>query len=249
VARHVQRPLPPEVAIAATEVLEAAGFGVVIPRRTLCCGRPLYDYGMLTLARRQLRRILDGLRPEIRSGTPVVALEPSCGAVFRDELLGMLPDDEDAKRLARLTSSLGELLAREAPDWRPERLGARALVHLHCHQKATTDTDCDLQVLDRLGVDAEVLDSGCCGVAGSFGYEPGDRYDVSMKAGERVLLPRVREAPADTLIVTDGFSCRSQIEHATDRTSLHLAQVAHAALRTSGRPARPPELTHMGRVS
>jgi FAD/FMN-containing dehydrogenase/Fe-S oxidoreductase len=243
----------PEVAIAATEVLQAAGFHVVIPERTLCCGRPLYDYGMLTLARRQLRQILEVLRPEVQAGTPVVTLEPSCGAVFRDELLGMLPDDEDAKRLARLTCSLGEFLAREAPDWSPPRLERRALVHLHCHEKATSDTDCDLEVLERLGVDAEVLDSGCCGLAGSFGYEPGDPYDVSMKAGERVLLPSVRAAPADTMIVTNGFSCRSQIEHATQRTPLHLAQVARAALRAdgavAGRPIRRPEHSLEGRVS
>jgi FAD/FMN-containing dehydrogenase/Fe-S oxidoreductase len=221
----------PEVAIAATEVLEAAGCEVVVPEKMLCCGRPLSDYGMLTLARRQLRQILEALRPEIQAGTPVVALEPSCGAVFRDELIQMLPSDEDAKRLNRLTSSLGEFLARELPDWRPPALGRPALMHLHCHQKATSDTDCDQQVLERLGVDAEVLDSGCCGVAGSFGYEPGDPYEVSMKAGERVLLPRVREAQQDTLIVTDGFSCRSQIEHGTERHPLHLAQVARMALR------------------
>jgi FAD/FMN-containing dehydrogenase/Fe-S oxidoreductase len=220
----------PEVAIAAVEVLEAAGFEVAVPERTLCCGRPLYDYGMLTLARRQLHQLLRALRPELQAGTPIVALEPSCGAVFRDELVQMLPDDEDAKRLNRLAVSLGEFLAREAPDWRPAPLARRALVHLHCHQKATTDTDCDLAVLERLGVDAEVLDSGCCGVAGSFGYHDGEPYAVSVEAGERVLLPAVRDADADTLIVTDGFSCRSQIEHGSARQPLHLAQVARAAL-------------------
>jgi Fe-S oxidoreductase len=224
----------PEVAIAAVEVLEAAGFEVVVPERALCCGRPLYDYGMLRLARRQLHQILDALRPEIEAGTQVVALEPSCGAVFRDELTEMLPDDEDAKRLARQTHSLGEFLAREAPDWRPPTLNREALVHLHCHQRATTDTDCDRAVLQRLGLRAEVLDSGCCGVAGSFGYEPGDKYEVSVKAGERVLLPAVRAASADTLIVTDGFSCRSQIEHGSDRRPMHLAQVIQAALHADG---------------
>jgi FAD/FMN-containing dehydrogenase/Fe-S oxidoreductase len=221
----------PEVAIAAVEVLEAAGFEVVLPERPLCCGRPLYDYGMLTLAERQLRRVLDALRPEIQAGTPVVALEPSCGAVFRDELIEMLPDDEDGKRLARLTCSLGELLAREAPGFAPGRLERRALVHLHCHQKATADTACDRDVLERLGLDVEVLDSGCCGLAGSFGYQPGEPYEVSLKAGERVLLPAVRAAAPETMIVTDGFSCRSQIEHGSERGTLHLAQVLQAALR------------------
>jgi Fe-S oxidoreductase len=223
----------PEVAIAAVETLEAAGFDVAVPERPLCCGRPLYDYGMLTLARRQLRQILGALRDEIQAGTPVVALEPSCGAVFRDELLEMLPADEDAKRLARLTCSLGELLDREAPDFAPPPLRRHALVHLHCHQKATSDTACDLRVLERLGLDVEVLESGCCGLAGSFGYEAGEPYDVSMKAGERVLLPAVRDADSQTLVVTDGFSCRSQIEHGAERGAMHLAQVAQAALRAS----------------
>ena len=220
-----------EVGRAAVEVLEDAGFEVAIPEQTLCCGRPLYDYGMLDLARRQLRQLLDALRPELQAGTPVIALEPSCGAVFRDELVSMLPDDEDAKRLERLSSSLGEFFAKEAPDYRPQGAkGREAVVHLHCHQKATTDTDCDLEVLRRLGIEAEVLDSGCCGVAGSFGYEAGEPYDVSVKAGERVLLPAVREADADTLVLTDGFSCRSQIEHGTERSSLHIAQVLRLAM-------------------
>jgi Fe-S oxidoreductase len=203
----------PEVAIAATEVLESAGFRVLVPDRSLCCGRPLYDYGMLKLARRLLRRILDGLREEIRRGTPVVALEPSCGAVFRNELTNMLPDDEDAKRLARQTFTLGEFLAKHAADWEMPRLERKALVHFHCHQRAASDTDCDRTVLDRLGLDYEVLDDGCCGLAGSFGYERGERYEVSIKAGEKTLLPAVRAASPHTLLMTDGFSCRSQIEH------------------------------------
>jgi Fe-S oxidoreductase len=225
----------PEVAIAAVEVLEAAGFEVTVPQQALCCGRPLYDYGMLGLARRQLRQILDALRPQIEAGIPVVAIEPSCGAVFRDELMQLFPDDEDAKRLNRLTCSLAELLQREASDWRPPQLRRKTLVHLHCHQKATSDTDCDTALLERLGLDVEVLDSGCCGLAGSFGYEAGEPYEVSIKAGERVLLPAVREAPADTLIVTDGFSCRSQIEHGTERESLHIAQVIQLALEEGSR--------------
>ncbi len=233
----------PEVAIAATEVLEAAGCEVVIPGRSLCCGRPLYDYGMLTLARRQLRQILGALRAEIEAGTPVVVLEPSCGAVFRDELPSLLPDDEDGKRLTRQTMTLGEYLARLGEDWSAPRLERKALVHLHCHQRATSDTDCDLSVLERLGIDAEVIDSGCCGLAGSFGYERGEKYAVSMAVGEQRLLPAVRAASEHALLVSDGFSCRSQIEHATERRPLHLAEVAHLALRTgpNGPAAGRPE--------
>jgi FAD/FMN-containing dehydrogenase/Fe-S oxidoreductase len=234
----------PEVAIAGTETLEAAGFQVILPEVSLCCGRPLYDYGMLRLARRLLRRVLDGLRDEIRAGTPVVALEPSCGAVFRNELVNMLPDDEDAKRLARQTFTLGEFLARCAPDWEIPRLERKALVHFHCHQRATSDTDCDQAVLDRLELDYEVLDDGCCGLAGSFGYERGERYEVSIKAGEQKLLPAVRDASPHTLLLTDGFSCRSQIEHGSERSALHLAQVIQMAARegpngpTAARPER-----------
>jgi Fe-S oxidoreductase len=177
------------------------------------------------------------LDTEIEAGTPVVALEPSCGAVLRDELQNMLPHDEDAKRLGRLTMSLAEFLARRTDEWPLPTLDRRALVHLHCHQKATSDTDCDMRVLDRLGLDWELIDSGCCGLAGSFGYEAGEKYEVSMKAGEQVLLPAVREAPKHALIVTDGFSCRSQIKHGTDRQALHLAQVLQLAIREGGRPA------------
>jgi Fe-S oxidoreductase len=225
----------PEVAIAATEVLEAAGFDVTLPRAGLCCGRPLYDYGMLRLARRLLHGVLDGMREDIRAGTPVIALEPSCGAVFRNELTNMLPDDEDAKRLARQTFTFGEFIARQAGDWELPRLDRKALVHLHCHQRATSDTDCDLAVLDRLGLDYELLDTGCCGLAGSFGYEAGERYEVSMKAGEQLLLPSVRRASPHTLLLTDGFSCRSQIRHGADRGAIHLAQAVRMALDSTGR--------------
>jgi len=210
----------------------------------------LYDYGFLNMAKRWLRQILDQLAEEIEAGVPLVALEPSCGAVFRNELTAMLPDDEDAKRLARQTYTLGEFLAVLAEDWEMPRLERTALVHLHCHQRATSDTDCDRAVLDRLGLDYELLDDGCCGLAGSFGYERGERYEVSVKAGERILLPKVRDASPHTLILTDGFSCRSQIEQGTDRGALHLAQVVQMALREGpngpavARPeeryARPP---------
>jgi FAD/FMN-containing dehydrogenase/Fe-S oxidoreductase len=237
----------PEVAIAATEVLESAGFQVVVPERSMCCGRPLYDYGMLRLARRLLHQVLDGLRDEIRAGTPVVALEPSCGAVFRNELTNMLPDDEDAKRLARQTLTLGEFLAQHAEDWEMPRLERKALVHFHCHQRATSDTDCDRAILDRLGLDYEVLDTGCCGLAGSFGYERGDRYEVSIKAGEQTLLPRIRESSPHTLVLTDGFSCHSQIDHGTERGALHLAQAIQMALREgpNGPSTRFPEARYL----
>jgi Fe-S oxidoreductase/FAD/FMN-containing dehydrogenase len=221
----------PETARAAVEVLEAAGFEVALPPRPLCCGRPLYDHGMLDLAKRRLRRILDVLAPEIAAGTPVVGLEPSCVAVFRDEMTGLLPDDPAAQRLARQTYLLAELLREKAPDWRPPRISGRAIVHGHCHQKALAGMDADEAILRRLGLDVEMLDAGCCGMAGSFGFERGERYAVSIACGERALLPAVRSTESADLVVADGFSCREQIVQGTGRRALHLAEVIQRALR------------------
>ncbi|HEX5387283.1 MAG TPA: FAD-linked oxidase C-terminal domain-containing protein [Gemmatimonadales bacterium] len=219
----------PETAEAAVEVLEAAGHRVLVPAGTVCCGRPLYDYGMLDRAARRLDHMLATLRPMIRAGVPVVCLEPSCAAVFRDELLGIRPNDEDAKRLSAQTFLLGEFLAR-SDDFKSPRLAGKAIVHAHCHQKAISDADADQKILRALGLEVDVLDAGCCGLAGSFGYER-DHYEVSMRAGEHVLLPAVRHAARSTIIVADGFSCRTQIAHATERRALHLGQVIQMAMR------------------
>jgi Fe-S oxidoreductase len=220
----------PATAQAATAVLEAAGYQVTIPGVSLCCGRPLYDYGMLGLAKRLLLKILHTLRGDIQRGVYVVGLEPSCVSVFRDELVNLLPHEEDAKRLKAQTFLLSELLARKAPAFDPPRLSARAVVHGHCHQKSVLGFDDEKAVLDKLGLEYRVLDSGCCGMAGAFGFERGEHYDVSIACGERVLLPAVRAAPSDTLIVANGFSCREQIAQTTDREAVHLAQVIKMAL-------------------
>jgi len=224
----------PETARAAVEVLEAAAYNVSIPAKPLCCGRPLYDYGMLGLARRQLRQILDVLRDDIRAGTPVVGLEPSCVAVFRDELVNLFPEDEDAQRLSRQALLLSEFIAQEKDQLSLPRLRGKAIVHGHCHEKTVLRAGDTEQVLRGMGLDVEVLDSGCCGMAGSFGFEAGERYEVSMKIGEHVLLPAVRETPSDTLLVAGGFSCREQIAQATGRRALHLAQVLQMALPERG---------------
>src|SRR5262249_50760205 len=161
-----------------------------------------------------LLRILDTLRPAIRSGVPIVGLEPSCVSVFRDEMVNLLPRDEDAQRLAQQVFTLSEYLERRG--WRPPALRGHALVHGHCHHKSVLKFDTDARWLDRLGLEVEIPDSGCCGMAGSFGFEA-RHYDVSMAVGERALLPAVRRAAADTLIIADGFSCREQIAQATGR--------------------------------
>ncbi len=217
----------PETGIAAVEVLEAAGYRVELPRRPLCCGRPLYDYGMLSSAKRLLAQILVALAPEIRAGVPVVGLEPSCVAVFRDELAGLFPHDENAKRLGKQTFLLSEFLQREG--YEPPRLAGRALVHGHCHHTAVMGMGDEQALLERLGLDVELLDSGCCGMAGAFGFER-DHYEVSIRAGERVLLPAVRTAAAETLVVAGGFSCREQIVQGTGRRPLHPAEVLQLAL-------------------
>ncbi len=221
----------PETLVAGVEVLEAAGFQVVLPRKSLCCGRPLYDYGMLGTAQRLLKEILANLREEIQAGTPVVGLEPSCVAVFRDELVNLFPHDQDAKRLKQQTFTLAEFLEHKAPDFEVPRLKRKALLHGHCHHKAIMKIKDENELLKKMELDFEMLKSGCCGMAGSFGFEKGEKYDVSIKAGERVLLPAVREAAKDTLIIADGFSCREQIEQETDRKGMHTAQVLQMALK------------------
>jgi FAD/FMN-containing dehydrogenase/Fe-S oxidoreductase len=221
----------PAVLAAAVEVLEAAGFAPVVPDRPLCCGRPLYDFGMLARAKRYLQRILRALGDDIRDGVPVVGLEPSCISVFRDELRNLFPTDLDAKRLSEQSFLLSEFLDRER--FRPPRkLGRKALVQLHCHHKSVLSTTAEERLLDALGLDAEILDSGCCGMAGSFGFERA-KYDVSEAIGERVLLPAVRDADERTLIVADGFSCREQVRQATGRTPVHLSQVLRMAVTGS----------------
>ena len=230
----------PETAVAAVEVLEACGFHVTIPQRSLCCGRPLYDFGMLDLAKSLWSQILDALHGDIKAGTPIRGLEPSCIAAFRDELLQMYPNQEDAKRLSSHMFTLSEFLDAKAAQVQLPGLHRKAIVHGHCHQKAVMGFHTEATIFKRIGLESEILDSGCCGMAGSFGFQPGEHYDVSLKVGERVLLPAVRSASKDTLVIADGFSCREQIAQTSDRHGLHLAQVLHMALRHGPRGIHGP---------
>jgi Fe-S oxidoreductase len=213
----------PAIAHAAVTVLEDAGFAVDIPRERLCCGRPLYDHGMLTAARRRLVEILESLRGEIEAGTPIIGLEPSCVSVFRDELLRFFPDDSLALKLSRQTLFLTEFLVKAG--WKPAApLQGRAIVHPHCHQRASLCLDDDIAVLKATGLDLTVLDAGCCGMAGAFGFER-DHVEISKAIGERVLLPAVRAAAPETCIVTNGFSCREQITQLAGRRVWHIAEL------------------------
>lgn len=219
----------PETAKAAVEVLEAAGHQVRLPRGVVCCGRPLYDFGLLPRAKRLLLRTLDILAAEIEAGLPVVVLEPSCAAVFRDELLNLLPDDQRAQRLSRQTFLLSEFLQKRAPEFQLPQLGRTALVHGHCHHKSIMKMTDEEAVLQRMGVEYYAPAAGCCGMAGSFGFER-ERYETSLAIGELDLLPAVRQAAPETLIVADGFSCREQIGQVTGRRTMHLAEVIRLGL-------------------
>jgi FAD/FMN-containing dehydrogenase/Fe-S oxidoreductase len=238
----------PDTAKAAVEVLETAGFSVLLPRAHLCCGRPLYDWGMLDRAKSLLLQTLDALQPAIAGEIPLVVLEPSCAAVFRDELLNLFPRDARARALSQQTFLLSEFLERKAKHFPLPKLDCQALVHGHCHHKSIMKMTDEEAVLRRMQIDFQTPAPGCCGMAGSFGFEQ-DKYDVSIAVGELELLPAVREAPQDWLIIADGFSCREQIAQCTDRHALHLAEVIQMALRED--PARfegaYPEITQVRR--
>src|SRR5580704_17461603 len=239
----------PATAKAAVEVLETAGFHVRIPRINLCCGRPLYDFGMLDRAEKLLLQILDELSPEIEAGIPVVGLEPSCVAVFRDELLNLFPHDERAQKLARQTFLLSEFLDFHSKDLHSKdqnsgnsplpQFPRKALLHGHCHHKSIMKMTAEESLLHRIGIDFTAPAPGCCGMAGSFGFER-DKYEISAAIGELELLPAVRKAPADWLIIADGFSCREQIAQGTGRHALHLAEALQMALRQTPEDAPPP---------
>jgi FAD/FMN-containing dehydrogenase/Fe-S oxidoreductase len=235
----------PGTAIATLEALEAAGYEVEVPARRVCCGRPLYDFGMLRRARRQLEELLEVLAPRVEAGLRVVGIEPSCVAVLRDELTDLLADDPRAKRVADATLMLSELFERDAVP--VPHLAAKAVMQGHCHHHAVMGLDAELSVLKRIGLDVERPDTGCCGMAGSFGFERGAPYEVSRAAGERGILPAVRAAPRDALVLADGFSCREQIAQGTDRRGLHLAEVLRLA-RAGGAGGAYPERRAAGEL-
>jgi FAD/FMN-containing dehydrogenase/Fe-S oxidoreductase len=215
----------PQVLGAAHEVLSSAGFQVQVPAKHICCGRPLYDFGFLDEARKYLLGVLERLGPQIDAGMPFVVLEPSCASVFRDELTNFFPANERAQRLAKQTFLLSEMLAHHAPGYRPPHLGGRQMVlHGHCHQKALMGMEDELGLLLATHAEVNMLDSGCCGMAGPFGFER-DKFEVSQALGERVLMPAVRAAAPETILVSDGFSCREQIRQNSPRHAVHLAEV------------------------
>ena len=206
---------------ATVALLENAGWQVEIPRRPVCCGRPLYAVGFLDLADRMWTRTMETLRPHVEAGTPIVGLEPSCVSSFRHELLQMRPDDPRARALSESTLLLSEFLVRE--DYQPPRIEGRAKVHAHCHHHAVMGADAELELLRRTGLEVEMLDNGCCGMAGDYGFRK-ETYEVAMQVGERAFLPGFREA-GEAIYVADGFSCREQARQATGRSPVTMPEL------------------------
>ncbi|MDA2803025.1 FAD-binding and (Fe-S)-binding domain-containing protein [Nocardiopsis suaedae] len=220
--------LEPRVPASAVRVLESAGFRVVLPKGPVCCGLTWVSTGQLGTARRVMRRSVRALEPFTRAGVPVVGLEPSCTAALRTDLKELLPG-EGAERTAASVHTLAGFLSEAAPDWEPPRVAGDALAQVHCHQHAVIGYDAERALMDRAGIRTRVLDSGCCGLAGNFGFEEG-HYAVSKAVGEQSLLPEVRGADPDTMVVADGFSCRTQVVQETGRTAVHLAEALASGL-------------------
>jgi FAD/FMN-containing dehydrogenase/Fe-S oxidoreductase len=225
----------PAVAAAAVAVLERLGYTVDLPPRDVCCGLTWTSTGQVDVARRVLRRSLRTIEPWLAAGVPVVGLEPSCTAALRSDAAELLPDEPLVAALPTGVRTFAEVLAEHADELRAAVVapGQRALVQVHCHQHAELGVAADRAVMAALGVEAEVLDSGCCGLAGNFGFEKG-HYEVSMACAERVLLPAVRAADADVAVLADGFSCRTQLRQAGTREPVHLAALAARALGLRG---------------
>jgi len=231
----------PEIGRAAVQLLEGLGYEVLVPPVT-CCGRPMISKGLLRTAKQHAERNLARLLPFAQAGIPIVGCEPSCVLTFRDEVPDLLPG-EDARLLAEHALLIDEFLYRHIQDhgWSAPQAGAgaqeasgasagrRVLLHGHCHQKAIVDMRFATGVLKAAGFDVELVDSGCCGMAGSFGFER-EHYDISMAIGERRLLPAVRRLPPEAEVVAMGVSCRQQIAHGTGRQARHLVEILADAI-------------------
>ncbi|WP_129668010.1 FAD-binding and (Fe-S)-binding domain-containing protein [Phytoactinopolyspora endophytica] len=219
----------PEIGLDAARVLEYAGFDVRVPRSSVCCGLTWISTGQLGVARRTLRRTLRVLEPVLKGGVPIVGLEPSCLAVLRHDVRDLF-GEEELNGLPDRVFTLAGFLERYAPDVELPGVGGQAITQQHCHQHAVFGNAADERLLRKVGVDNQTLDSGCCGLAGNFGMEKG-HYDVSVAAAERVLVPAVEAAEAGTMVLADGFSCRTQIQDLTGRRAQHLAEVLAGSLR------------------
>jgi FAD/FMN-containing dehydrogenase/Fe-S oxidoreductase len=225
----------PQSLLAAETVLSLVGFRVETPRGHICCGRPLYDFGLLSAARSYLAQVLRRMAPQIDAGLPFVFLEPSCASVFKDELLELFPSDPRAKRLSDQVWLFADFLAARAPGFVSGRLdGAHILLHGHCHHKAVFGgPGSEIALLRQAGAAVELIQAGCCGMAGPFGFEA-DKFEVSKAIANQGLLPAVQSASPTTIVVADGFSCREQIDQLAHTKALHFAEVLAHSCRCGG---------------
>ncbi|MGH3297907.1 MAG: (Fe-S)-binding protein, partial [Trebonia sp.] len=220
----------PHVGQAAVEVLESAGWRVELPGEPLCCGLTWISTGQLATGKKILKKTVDALAAHVRNGGYVVGLEPSCTSVFRGDALELFPDDQDVRRLSDHTKTLAELLTEHTPGYQPPAIRRKVLAQVHCHQHAVLKWDADQRLLGEAGAEAEHLETGCCGLAGDFGFQAG-HGEVSRAIAERALLPKLRAANPGAVILADGFSCRTQI-HELDsggREAMHLAELLATA--------------------
>ncbi len=226
----------PEALVAAESLLADAGFRVKTAERHICCGRPLYDFGLLDHARAYLADVLERMAPHIDAGLPFIFLEPSCASVFKDELPELFPNEPRAQKLRESVWLLADFLAAKSPSFATGTLeGKRILVHGHCHHKAVFGgPKSEIALLRQAGADVELIEAGCCGMAGPFGFEAAN-FEVSKTIANQGLLQAVESAAPGTLIVTDGFSCREQIAQLAGKHAFHLAEVL----------SHGPELAHI----
>jgi Fe-S oxidoreductase len=229
--------MTPDVARAAVQVLNDAGYGVIVPDRRACCGLTWITTGQLDGARTRLRRLLDILGPYAERDLPIVGLEPSCTAVLRSDLLDLLPDDARAARVAGAVRTLAEQLTSRSganEQWQPPDLSAvDVIVQPHCHQHSVMGFSADERLLGEARARVTML-AGCCGLAGNFGMERG-HYDLSVAVAENALLPALRAAAPGTVVLADGFSCRVQVGDLGQTRAIHFAQLlaGQAASRSS----------------
>jgi Fe-S oxidoreductase len=228
----------PWVGKAAVEVLESMGYRVIMPGGQVCCGLTWHSTGQLSRAKRVISQTLDSLGTALEAGIPVVVLEPSCAVMLADEITELLPRDPRAAQLARSVVTLADVVAAHEGPWPFAAINTTAISQVHCHQEAKGSYDPDKAVLQRLGVETDVIGSGCCGLAGNFGFEPG-HFEVSQALGERELFPKVRTKDDGTLVLADGFSCRTQLAQGTAVNGMHLAEVLKLALDQNAAKDRP----------